>query len=43
MVELPRANPDRAEMIERHLAGVCETYAARFRELLAQAREQTDR
>jgi hypothetical protein len=43
VVELLRANVDQVDRLRRHLAGVHEVYVARFDELLARAREQTDR
>jgi hypothetical protein len=43
VVELLRANPDQVDAVGEHLAGVNAGYLARFRELLARAREQTDR
>jgi hypothetical protein len=43
VVELLRANMDRAGAIREHLAQVNQGYAARFDALLARAQEQTDR
>ena len=43
VVELLRANSDRVDAIGDHLAHVNAGYLARFHELLARAREQTDR
>jgi hypothetical protein len=43
VVELIRANMDRVDDIRKHLSGVNERYVIRFNELLARAKEQTDR
>jgi hypothetical protein len=43
VVELLRANPDRADAIRSHLSAVNERYVARFDELLARAREEMER
>jgi len=42
VVELARANPGQIESLRQHLADVHEDYLARFNELVARAREQTD-
>jgi hypothetical protein len=43
VVELVLANPDQIDAVRRHLATVHAAYVARFDELAARAREQTDR
>jgi hypothetical protein len=43
VVELIRVNPDQVDALRDHLARVNQRYLARFCELLAMAREQTDR
>ena len=43
VVELLRANMDRVDEVRAHLTTVNERYVTRFGDLLARAREQTDR
>jgi hypothetical protein len=43
VVELLRANPEQVNAVREHLASVNDRYVKRFDELLARAKEQTDR